>query len=236
MQWRVSIVPSGSSSVSFFAAILIAVVVPVCLVVAGHDWFWLAMGGVAWLIGVALKVPVSVAVAFATRSLGDVARNAFLGAISSVSELGVVVAMLVYGIDRSASIGDLLLFSVAAGATELLVLAVVALVQKVDDDAVKRWHDGARVSALVRHSFFVERMIALGGHTGSRGLVGLTALGGPAWAAAIAVAGFTLTDGLAGYGHARGWDWSDPATFRRLVVVLGAVAAVELAAFALLAG
>ena len=82
-------------------------------------------------------------------------------------------------------------------------------------------------------------MIALVGHTGSRGLVGLS-LGVPAgvsigdgivWPAVLAVVGFSVTDGIAGHGQARSWDWSDPVLCVRVFGLFAGIAAIELAAF-----
>ncbi len=220
-----------SSFISFAAAVCVAVLLPALLLLAEGRWPWLAWGAVAWVIAIVLKIPASILVAVVLNRAGKVAQNVALGLVSAASELGVAAAILVYAADRPLSTADLALFAVAAGATELLVLAAVALFAKTDEAVVARWQAGARASLLVRHTFFVERMIALAGHSGSRGLVGLTVLGGPVWAAAIAVVGFAATDGLAGYGQARGWDWSDPALCRRAFGAFAAVSAVELGAF-----
>ena len=224
---------------SFIAAVIIAVSLPVTLAATRSEWLWIGLGAAAWCVGVGLKIPLSILIAVAVRGRGDVFRNTCLGLISAAAELGVAAATLVYFSPSTPSIVDLTLFSSAAGATELLVVALGSLLVSANPAEVAQWEESARSSALVRHRFFLERIIALVGHTGSRGLIGLS-VGmssgvGAVCAATIAVVGFSATDGIAGYGQARAWDWSDPALCTRVFGLFAGIAAIELAAFLLFA-
>ncbi|MGH9363083.1 MAG: hypothetical protein ACRD2T_14325 [Thermoanaerobaculia bacterium] len=80
-------------------------------------------------------------------------------------------------------------------------------------------------------TFVVERGLALIGHTGSRGLIWLGTTGAP-WCAAVALATFTLVDGVAAYGWLRKWDWLEIRTWRRSYGLCAAVGILELLLFA----
>jgi hypothetical protein len=229
---REPVVASNQQVFSFYAALAVGAAAPAAVALLGSDWLWLGLGAASWFLGVALKIPLSALAFAALARFGDKLRNACLGIVSGACELGVAAAILVYAADGPPAMVDLLLFGLAAGATELLVLAGAAFLAAPDEEAVSRWEGAAQRSLWVRHTFFIERMIALVAHTGSRGLAGLVVVDGAMWAGLVAMLGFAVTDGVASYGQARGWDWSDPVICRRAFTLFAVIAAVEMAVFA----
>jgi hypothetical protein len=115
---------------------------------------------------------------------------------------------------------------VGAGAFEVIIVCITPLLSRaVPSETPSDW--------LVRWSGLLERIITLVGHTASRGLV-WAAFVSPAWwpAAFFGFATFALVDGVAVYGLAQKWNWTDPRLFRRWLSFMGLAGLLEAAAFA----
>ena len=87
-------------------------------------------------------------------------------------------------------------------------------------------------SVILEWSGVFDRGLTSVGHLATRGLVwaglqhpGLTP------GIVLALATFTLVDGIATYGSAVGWDWEEPRLLRRFCGLLAVVTLVEVAAF-----
>jgi hypothetical protein len=87
---------------------------------------------------------------------------------------------------------------------------------------------------VLRHAFAIERTLAWTGQLCSRLLLCAARFIGWWWPLAIAFLTFAATDGLAAYGHARGWDWSRPQVLGGYYLVAGAIVLVEIGALAYL--
>ena len=195
------------------------------------SWQWMAFGALAWILGVAAKFPLSVIWSYLGKNVSGSVSAAVLGTISSASELGVAGLVLVWAGGGTLDAAGITLYAISAGATEILVLGGFSVWAKDDDETTERWEAAAKKSICVRHIFFIERMIALAGHTGSRGLICLSIIYLSVWPAVVAVVTFMVTDAVAAYGEVRKWDWLDPSVCRRLFGLLGVISAVELVIF-----
>nr|WP_276611262.1 phosphatidylglycerophosphatase A [Thioalkalivibrio sp. XN8] len=233
-RWFRRLPAAAGYGVSMAATLGAAAALPLGIIAfGGAAPAWLGYGALAWLAGLAVKLPLAAVtgVLLAQRSPG--LQAGMLGMVSGLSELGIAVAIL-FWVGGDLSVADVLLYATAAGSMETLALGAWSLLVRPDADTVRRWRQVAERSAWVRHMFLIERSIALAGHVGSRGLVSLAVVTGNAWLALPALAGFILTDGLAAHRDIMGQDWMDPAWFRRMMGLFAAVAAIELGLFALL--
>jgi hypothetical protein len=196
---------------------------------------WMAIGAGAWAGSVAVKILLGIPVnrAISRSRFGPKTRVALWGAWSAFCELG-AIALIFAAISMPASIGDVIGVGVGAGSLEIVVLvgpAVIALLVTTGKAAEpKSEPPGDWFSAW---GGVFERISTSVGHVTTRGLVwvGLQALI-LAPAAAFAFATFALVDGVATYGHAKGWNWEDSRLYRRFNVFLALISLVEAAAFA----
>jgi hypothetical protein len=217
------------------AALVIIVVAPPWLATALGDASWLtvAAGALIWFASVCVK---RIVIQSARRlappwplSAGMVA--ALQGATSALIELGAAAIYLVTL--RSASLADVLAFGAGAGSAEAAyVLALGVIYPQVDPNELRAWMNGAAVSWCVRYAVPVERLFALVGHVGSRGLL-YVALMQPSSLALLwgmaAVVLFALIDAVAVYGHLKQWRWHDPVICLRAHSFFAAMGMTEFA-------
>jgi hypothetical protein len=233
--------PRHWSLASLAALIAIAVGPPwLCIGPGGVAWHLVGAGGVVWLVSVVAKSwTVRLLRATWLPQPGSVRGAAVLqGLVSAILELGFAAAYLATAAAAFAvdfDVIDIVGFGVGAGSAEAgYVLWLGVFGPKPNEDELAAWVRGARVSWCVRYSVPVERLFALIGHTGSRGLIAL-ALFGPgslAWVwAVLAVALFALVDGVAVYGHQQQWQWHDPPVCRHAQSFFALVSLVEIVLF-----
>ncbi|MFP2956805.1 hypothetical protein ACLEPN_02965 [Myxococcus sp. 1LA] len=219
------------------ATLLLGAGLPVALVLAGGaSWRAAGFGALAWALVFALKLPVSGELSVRLDTRSPALKATSQGLASAACELG--MAALLFRYADVSSRADLIVYAAAAGCIECLVLGLSALQSpNPTGPVVEQWAEGARKSRWIQNALLVERVIAVAGHLGSRGLVGITLLTGAPWPALFAVASFSTTDGWANLGHERHWNWYAPRTFWRFHGGCAAIAAAELTLFfALLSG
>lgn len=190
---------------------------------------WFLAGALAWALSVAVKIVAAGGVhALTDTRVPDSLYAALQGAVSAVSELG--AAALAFALVLSGgSVASVVAFGSGAGILEAALLLAAARAQNGADEASST--AAPRVEGIQRHGFVVERVAALLGHIGSRGLIWV-GLHGPAWPLAFALVTFAAVDGVASYGHRREWDWMAPAVWWRFNTFTLGVALVELLVFA----
>jgi hypothetical protein len=211
-------------------------------IVVAPPWLMIGIGGASWSI-VAAGAAIWAASVLAKRALvrggrrlvpgwpGTATTAAVLqGGVSAVTELAPAAAYLTTL--RSASLSEVLAFGIGAGAAEAAyVLALGIWKPQVDPDELLAWIEGAGVSWCVRYSVPIERLFALIGHVGARGLLYVALMhSGPfgvLWALA-AITLFAAIDGVAVYGHLQRWQWSDPRVCRRAHSYFAALSVTEL--------
>lgn len=217
---------------SWLLALAIGIALPLAHLPAGGSLAWLGLGVTAWFVGVAVKIPLAAFASAMSPCCNGRTSASIQGIVSAAAELGVVAVILAVRGARIELI-DASLFATAAASTELLVLAGVSLISNPPEELTTKWELSASSSLCVRHLFFLERMVALAGHVGSRGLVILAVALPAPWLTVLAMLGFSLTDGIASYAALKGTDWTDPLTCRRLLVTLGSIACLEILVFVL---
>lgn len=223
--------PTRSSLLSH-AATLVVVTASIVLPLAVFDATPVAavLGAGSWIAGYIGKILLAglIHVSIAPE---HVRRRAIVGgATSSLSELGLAAAVLAMS-GQAFSTADVVVFATAAGATEAVLVLGAAYLQKTDGDEAEAWLRGAACSLCVRYIFLIERVVALAGHFGSRGLICLAVIGSRYDLAAFALMSFALTDGLAEYGMAKTWNWFDATTCRRFYTACALISAAEVALF-----
>jgi hypothetical protein len=225
-----------SWGLSSLAALLVIAVGPPWLCIAkGASWRLVAAGALIWLASVYAKRLVMIAGRALTFRpvLPQVTVAALQGAISAATELGAAAAFL--ATLSTASWIDIVGFGVGAGCFEAGYVLLTGIIgPQADPDELLAWVRGATVSWCVRYAVPIERLFALIGHIGARGLVYVAlADGAPlgvAWALS-AVLLFTAIDGVAVYGHLQKWRWRDPTVCRRAHSFFGLLSIAEFALF-----
>ena len=200
---------------------------------AHASWKTAGSGAAIWAVAFVLKRP-------AARWLNLIFshRDAYFswalsqGLLSALLELGTAAAYL-QGL-KNASLSSVFAFGLGAGSAEVIYVLGLGSFTKADPDALATWTQAAAHSLCVRYQVPIERTFALIGHVGSRGILyvglhrsfpaqGLLLIG--------AVALFALVDGVAYYGHLRGWNWSDPSLCAKSQGFFAFLSVVELAIF-----
>ena len=128
----------------------------------------------------------------------------------------------------------MLAFGIGAGCSEVIYVLVSGITAKRDPEREAAWARGAAVSLCVRYQVPIERLFALVGHVGSRGVVyaGLHAkFPECVLLLFLAVFLFTAVDGVAYYGHLRGWNWSEPSVCRRTHGFFAFISVIEFGTF-----
>jgi hypothetical protein len=197
---------------------------------AGGSPVWLALGGLSWAAALALKIPLSGIASTGLARFPASLQGITLGAISAATELGIAWLALESTHIMPASIFDFMALAVGAGSTEALGVLVWTVFQPADAAAPAAWRAQAERAWHVRHQFAIERTLAWLGQFGSRMLLCATQFFGWWWPLTVAMLTFSATDGLAAYGHARGWDWSAPRALGGYFVAATLLVAIELGA------
>jgi hypothetical protein len=151
-----------------------------------------------------------------------------VGIISAISELSVVA--LYFTTWPLLSVGQVAVGVGAGSAEAAYLLGLGVFGPRPPPDQIAAWARGAESSLCVRYRVPIERLFALIGHIGARGLVyiGLhtSLVGGVTWIS-VALLLFTAIDGVAVYGHLQQWKWEDPPVCRRAHLYFASVSLVE---------
>ncbi|WP_426754683.1 hypothetical protein [Myxococcus sp. Y35] len=229
IQTETASMPSGV--LAWVATLLLGAGLPLVLVLAGGaSWRAAGMGALSWALGLALKLPVAGEITVRLTPRGPARLAMAQGLASAACELGMAAVLFRYADVSSRS--DVV-YAVSAGCIECLFLTLSAILTTSGPPGLValQWAEGARKSLWIRNSMFVERVIAVAGHLGSRGLVGIALLTGAVWPALFAVLSFATTDGWAAFGLERRWNWYSLRTFRMFHGGCAAIAALEVALF-----
>ncbi len=209
---------------------------PAAAVWFGASWLSLGAGAAVWAVSVAVKFALARASGPPLAALEPLAAAAIDGAVSAVCELG--AAAIALALLAPLPLIDAVGFGVGAGSGEVVYILALSLSGAAPpDDVVAAWLRGARRSFCVRYAVPIERLSAVVGHAGARGLVYLAIDGSHSalWALP-AVALFGVIDGIAVYGARRNWPWHEPTVCRRAQGAFAALAAAELLLFMIAAG
>jgi hypothetical protein len=179
------------------------------------------------VLGVVIKIVASVLAGILTAKQSATVQSMAQGVISAAAELGAAWGLL-EALGRAVTTADILAFAVGAGSFEGLLVVGAALLSRPTPEAQAQWEQRAREAWVVRFQFALERLIAWGGHLGSRSLVAYSWRTG-AWGFGLAaLITFSITDGLATYGQLREWDWTDAAVLCRYLSAAGLLVLIEL--------
>jgi hypothetical protein len=216
---------------------LLALALAPCIVLTvkagAHTWVHFFWGAGTWGIAVAIKRTLA---RWLNRALdqkaGQIFHAASQGLLSSLLELG-AAALYLWRLD-SADLFTVLAFGAGAGSAEVVYVLAAGSLAKPDPQKEVAWARNAWNSFCVRYQVPIERLFAVIGHIGSRGLVYVGLHGSAAEAIlwlSVALLFFTAVDGVATYGHVRNWDWSEPATCRRAHGFFAVISISELLLF-----
>ncbi|HEY0328693.1 MAG TPA: hypothetical protein VGC77_06285 [Rhodopseudomonas sp.] len=230
-------------SLASLAALAAIVAIPpwLCIGPGGAPWHLVVAGAVVWFLSVVAKSRIVRALRNpALPQPGSVAANAVLQGFVSAVELAAAAGYLA-ALSALAPFDwcviDMVAFGVGAGSAEAgYVLWLGVFGPRPNEAELAAWVQGARVSWCVRYSVPVERLFALIGHTGSRGLIALSLFDAAPLAllwAPLAVVLFAITDGVAVYGHLQQWPWHDPTICRRAQSFFALMSVVEISLFAM---
>lgn len=231
-----------SWTLSSLAALLAIAVVPpwLCIAVGRASWHLVVAGGLVWFASVCVKRLVArVTGALSSRwAASPVTVAALQGVISAATELGAAAAYL--AVFPPVSFAEIVAFGVGAGCAEVAYVLLLGIFgPRVAEEELRAWMRGAAVSWCVRYAVPIERLFALVGHTGARGLVYVALMDasplGVVWGC-CAVLFFAMIDGVAVYGHIKKWQWHDPAICRRAHSFFAALSIVESVLFLLAFG
>lgn len=231
---REAITQPPSIIFSWMATLMLMVIPPVIIVQCiGGSWSWVLWGGLSWSIAVVLKIVITpIAYILLPSNLPSLC-GICLGLISGIIELGIAAYLFDPTLSRDIILAEILAFSVGAGCTEILFVLASSLINKPQENKkVALWIDGAEKSLCVRNILLVERATALLGHIGARGLVCLSVYGTVILPAAIALATFSLTDGLASYGELKKLNWFEPRICRIFYGFCASLSVLEILLFA----
>jgi hypothetical protein len=199
---------------------------------------WLALGGGIWAVSVGIKFVATDLLELAgVRRFQPAWRALVHGLVSALCELGAAAVAFVWLLPPNTAL-HAAAFGAGAGWTEMLAILILGLrtagrgSASAPDPASKA---GSDLPQHVQWTFVVERGLTLIGHLGSRGLVWLLARGF-VWCGVLALATFTLVDGLASYGKFRKWDWLAISCWKRFYGFLAVIGALEVGVFAIVSG
>lgn len=228
-------VPSALPSAA--ATLVLMLALPTALAWAsGSVWRYFAIGAASWVGAVALKLALMRIAGVRRWVATGILTAAAWGLVSAVAELGFTAA-LVAGRLEGAAFVDVVAIGVGVASVEILYVLGAGVREHwrgQDPDTVEAWIAGARRSGWVRHMLFVERLSATLGHVGTRGLICIALATHTAWPALLALASFSVVDGVAIYGRSRKWNWCDPALARRFYLMALAVGLLECGLFVVL--
>ena len=210
---------------STWLVVPLAILPIVGLLGAGADARWLGLGASSWIVAVATKIPVMAGLA---RIVAPAWIHGVLaGLASALLELGIALGALALA-SPAPSLPDILLFAVAAGSTEALIVLGVGAFVRSPPDVVATWTLAATRSPVIRHQVAVERSIAWLGHLGSRSLIALAFVRHVPALGFVAVATFAATDGLAAYLQLRNVDWFAEGILARYLAWAFCMVVIEL--------
>jgi hypothetical protein len=224
-------------AVSSFVGLISIIVVPpsFCIWLWHTVWESLIAGSLLWLASVIAKRALFLSLNRKASAQSLAISASLQGVFSAVMELGVAALYLAFR--QYPSSGNIIAFGVGAGCTEAAYVLGLGLFGPRPSRAVlDAWVSGAEVSICVRYMVPIERLFALFGHTGSRGLIYVGLHSSPPLALGlIAAAGllFALIDGVAVYGHRRNCNWFDPVLCRRVHLFFSSASLTECILFAL---
>ena len=221
-------------------ALLAILVLPPLLVVryAGARPALIIAGAGVWAVSVAIKHPLALLL---SRLMGSrmalPGRSVAQGMLSAICELS--AAGLYFLLRPPSGWNNVVAFGIGAGCIEVVYVLVLGIVEGIrgrDPDLDAAWLAGAKCSLCVRYSVPLERLLALIGHTASRGLVyaGVSAYSGLRLVLCLAVLLFAAVDGVSYYGLKTEWDWSSPSLCRRFYSFIGGISLIEAAVLVLL--
>jgi len=213
---------------SWLILLMIAMALPIVFIILGGSIQWIFYGILVWIGSIGIKIALSWYANIILLKSGLLFNATTNGIISAVSELGPAALVLLFIGTSNVNVPDIMLYAVSAGVTELLIISVYGLLEKRETETVERWEVSARQSFFVRYIFPIERLVALFGHIGSRGLVCVALIKGYMWPIAIAVITFSITDGLAHYGTLKKWDWFHESIIKNFFLATGCLAMIEL--------
>ena len=208
----------------------LAILGPAALIAWHPDAFsYLLVGAVGWAVAVALKRLGARLVRQSIDLPQPASRQATVGGVwSALTELG--VAILIFLLSGPLSQLQVVAFGLGAACAEILYLGVIQAIRRrtASRPPPSDWIEGARSSYLVRHMFFVERMLASVGHIAARALVYIGVSERIVWPGLLAFASFAMIDGVAQYGHIKRWRLFDPRTASRFFGIIAIVIIMEL--------
>ena len=211
------------------ATAALAVVPPLLLRYSYHvAWRYLFWGGLTWLVSILIKFTLASLVHRLLPQKHPGLYASTLGFLSALSELGVAGFVFQWYLNDGANIPSIIAFAMGAGCTEILFVLAPNLLARTSDAQIATWVAGARQSMVVRHLLFIERLIALVGHIGSRGVVCVAIAEDFLWAAFVVLVTFALTDGLTVYGDVMQWNWHEPRVCHQVLVVYSLMDLIEI--------
>jgi len=225
----------GTRLAALVNGLLLLVVFPVALVAACHARpAVLLAGSGTWVASQGVKGTLYAAASrFLRDRLPRAGWAAVRGGLSAICELGVSAVYFVLSLP-TASVSTLVGFGVGASSAEVLFLSVVRILAQ-RQRARRGQATGASRHPYLQHLFLVERAVTLLLHVGSRCLVYAAIFQLKPWAGVWAVVSFSLVDGFAAYGKLQHWNWLAPRVSTRFYGFVLAIAASDLALFALMA-
>lgn len=216
-------------TIGWVLSVLILVPGPVLLlrIRYGAAWRWIGIGIASWVLALIGKVGLDAGLGCAGLYDQSAMVQGIVGGLNSaIWELG-MAAVFLRG--RSLSTPNVLAFGVGIGAFEVLFVIAIGLLSLLGDEGVAAGDHATMAAELGLLFFVLERGITLVGHVASRVLVYVALRHRALLPLAVALATFSIVDGVASYGWAAGWDWEDSATLGILYLFLIAVGAIEVA-------
>ena len=141
------------------------------------------------------------------------------GLWSTLCELG--LAALAFTLWQ-ATLWDAVAFALGAAVMEMLLLLPAALAGGIESEKKRSKKKDAKspMRVMTWRNFTIERVIALGGHLGSRVLVwvGIAGSGGLG-ALGSAFGLYAVSEALAAYGEAKEWNWLNPRVMWPFLIV-----------------
>jgi hypothetical protein len=203
---------------------------------------WFLYGAFAWAIGLAIKKIVWFALSpmLKGRSGHLSPWNAKVvaagsGLWSGVAELSTTAAVFLWLAPSPSSLVQLVAFGVGAGSLEVLHLYFIMHDREERSRRLEEEVKELEVRSLGTYPLWsgvLERAVATVFHVISRLLLYLSLRYTDPLPGLIALAGFTILDGVAYYGHDQKWDWLNPRVIGLFhAFALAVTLAVVLAAF-----
>lgn len=228
---------TSSGIIIFVGMLLVALMPPLVLIFAfSASLIPIAIGAAAWAIALGIKIPLIILTDRILESEiipSDSKLTALLnGMVSAIAELG-ISAFCFFVIFPNIPFVDIVGFGAGASSIEILLISTYVMIIKDQQNSAKIevWSAGAKKSQCVRYMTIIERIVALIGHVGSRGLVYLSIFYDHPDLAVVAFIAFSATDGIANYGKTKKWNWFDPKTCKQFYCLLFLIGLIEICIF-----